>query len=193
MFSEAIHKSNIIELIDEHLELDEETELPVTCRLHLRVKDRKRWAKLLIEIHRDNHDEEDFGFSVQQQYYWDEDQSKVLYHWVIFLWGDLEDAVEVLTPYLSKRSGPPPAPIAASIPVAPGGGRMATILQRETRTTESGLRVETKIALPHRSAPRNIVQKKTRDVIKERNAKGAKAFVDGVEQAEQERASSWAD
>ena len=141
MLAETVKSSNIIEAITE-----ESAEDGSSHKLLFRVLNKKRWSKLLVSIIKLAQDEEDFGISVRKEYFFDEAPTFV---WVLLVWGDLDSAVEFLSPHLSKRAGPPKPPPSVSVVKAP---RHRT----EMRTADDGTRYEvTTLPLPFRRANRN--------------------------------------
>lgn len=187
MFAEHVAKSNILEFIEE------ETSEEGTHKLLVRVLDTKRWGKMVVDAFKLTSEQETFGLSIRKEYYWADDS--VAFCWVILLWGDLDDAVDALSPMLAKAAGPPPPPSAIRVsapavqaaPVEPvltlpphstEGPRPRLILSRTTKPDESGRkRVETVVKLPHRDAPtRNARLPKNKKL----GAKGRGAFVEGI-------------
>lgn len=156
MFEEVLKKSNILGFINEEVSEDEDS-----YKLVFRVTDTKRWKKILPMLFRQAQDEEEFGLIVNKQFYWDEEEQKVTFCWVLIVWGDLEAVFDILGPVLSKRAGPPPMP--KSIPMSAGPGLKNTIIR--SRTTGSGGKSRTVVALPHRGGrDRNLKPKGTAKV-----------------------------
>jgi hypothetical protein len=175
MFADAIENSNVLQLLDE-----EGSEDGQSYKIMLRVLNQKRWGKMVVRIFHEANEEETFGVSVRKEYYWNEEKEAVTFCWVILLWGDVEDAFDVLAPLLAKRAGPPPAPSSVSTVqrVAQGTGNRV-ILDRRTKLDEKGLpKTETTVRLPHRSTkPRNAKLAKTKKI----GDKGRGAFVEGID------------
>lgn len=155
MFSEVIADSNIIEVINE--EVDEGS-----VKLMLRVKDQKRWAKMMKQLLLDNVEEDDFGLAVNKSYWVKDGTKQITYCWVLIIWGDLEMAVDDLKPLLTKKAGPKRPPPSVSPVVT--GQNMSTILDRRSSREEGVRRTATLIHLPHRRVSRNKNPGKTKKV-----------------------------
>jgi hypothetical protein len=172
MFAEIISASNVIELIEE-----ETADGGQSHKVLFRVLDKKRWAGLLTLMFRECQEEEGFGLSVRIEYFWDQEHDALTFCWVLLVWGDLEDALDTLTPHLSKKAGPPkPPPSIETVSVLKGSNQV--IISRSAESTSDGnVRQKTVIALPHRSAPvRNRKLNKTKKI----GDRGRGAFVEGI-------------
>ena len=142
MFAEVLSESVIVEPIKET-----EAEDGSHVKLELRVKDRKRWSKMMTELLVGNIDEEDYGISINKAYWADPEKEKIVYCWVLIVWGDLNQAIADLAPILSKKTAKPaPPPMEATMPEGQVAG--ATIVRRR-RLRQGGRAVD--IRLPHRT------------------------------------------
>lgn len=153
MFADLISGSNIIELIRE-----ETSEAGDSHTAVLRVLDKKRWDKLMVEILTLQHDSEEFGASVRKEYYVEEDGDRVVptFCWVLLVWGDLDAAVEELGDSLKKRGGPPPPPPSVSVASPAAAAAQRQLLQKKIDYDEDGnKRIRVKAPLPHRAQARN--------------------------------------
>lgn len=174
MFAEVIENSNILQLIEE-----ESSEDGQSHKLLLRVTNSKGWGKMVPQLFQESKEEESFGISVRKEYFWDEEDEVVSFCWVVFLWGDIEDAFDILSPLLAKRTGPPPAPASVTAVQSLSSRTHRIIVDRQTKLDEKGRpKTETTVRLPHRSGkPRNSKLDKNKKL----GDKGRGAFVEGID------------
>ena len=172
MFSEAISTSNIIEVINEEPS-------DTSVKIMLRVKDKKRWAKMMQRMLLDNLEVDNYGVAVNKSYWVVEDTKQLSFCWVLIIWGNLEEALADLTPELSKKSGPKKPPPGINPIITGKDSGMATILDRRTSGMDEGVRKSaTVIKLPHRSAVRNNKINKTKKVGD--NKRGRYAYAESI-------------
>jgi len=168
MFTEVLKGSNVVAVIKEVVAEDGSS-----VKLELRALDKKAWAKMMTKLLIDNIGEEEFGLAINKSYWADEESQKILYCWVVIIWGDLEQAVRDLTPFLAelaqKQTKPAP-PSEMTMVTTEDQRRGHTIVDRRPlRGGDGSVKgYATVIRLPHRS-PRtghNGTTKKPSDIGK---------------------------
>jgi hypothetical protein len=199
MFTDVVSKCDFLEVIKE--ESDEDAS---TVKLMLRVKDKTRWASLMLKLLKDNFTVEDFSIAINKSY-WINETGEMVFCWVLLLWGDLDLAATTLAPDFAKKSpskSPPlhavstkakngvvvqkpspddeedTSPIRA---VAPGAvAQPGTIVENKQYGMEEGIRrTATVVRLPHRHGPRN--PKPQNAATKKLNSpKGRYAFAESI-------------
>ena len=163
MFKEAVKNSNVIEFVSEETSDD-------VHRLIVRVKNEKRWPKVIFKILKTSDDDEEFGVSIVKEFFLDEDSSPA-FIWVLSFWGDLTSATKLIVPVLSKRAGPPPAPKSVAV-----GAR--TLNPGSSVKYLGGGVQEITVPLPHRRGNRD---RDTEEVVKiGEKKKGIRATVRGI-------------
>lgn len=140
----------------------------------IRVLSESKWQKMIKHILMSSVEDEEFGCTVRKEFYLNE-ESKPAYVWSLILWGDLEAAVESLTPILSKRGAPPAPPksLNVSVPVT------QSFVPAFTRTKEGSVIKEVMLPAKH---PGTKVQNKdqTIKVGEPRTSRAARAFASSV-------------
>jgi hypothetical protein len=146
MFAETLTESTILEVIKET-----EVEDGSSVKLELRVLDKKRWAKMMVDLLVDSAGEDDYGVAINKAYWADPESEKIRFCWVIIIWGDLNQALVALSPLLSRKvekvvaAPPPEATMVAQ------QGYTTIVERRRLRGDGEGMRGEaTVIRLPHR-------------------------------------------
>ena len=158
MFATQIERSSVVTLVREETNEDENSH-----KVLLRVTDMRRWGKIVVSLLKapeEAADEPSFGVSVRKEYYLDEDGSPT-FCWVLLFWGDLEDAVEVCGPMLSKSFAPPPPP-AGTVAAAPAAKKASSIQKRTVMSEDGTERVLTVVPLGGHATDRNAKGKSRR-------------------------------
>lgn len=154
MLEAQIEKSSVVSLVSE-----EASEDNGSYKALLRITDMKRWGKMVVALLKapeESGDTPTFGVSIRKEYYLDEDGSPT-FCWVLFIWGELEDAFDACGPILGKSYAPPPPPVGAVVaaPAAVAAARKV-IAQKRKVTSEDGTEREiTVIPLGGHAADRN--------------------------------------
>lgn len=153
MFADLFTGSTALELVEEAGAEDGQS-----VQLTVRVLDKRRWDKLMVELLLAQYDSDDsFGVSIRKEYYIGEDDAgehKVpKFGWVILFWGSIEDASEVFGPMVQKRTGPPPPP--ASVSTVVSTARAKTLRKTISYNDKNEKMIRVVAPLPHRTAFRN--------------------------------------
>lgn len=153
MLAAQIEKSSVVTLVSE-----ETSENSVSYKALLRVSDAKRWGKMVVALLKapeESGDTPSFGVSVRKEYYLDEDGNPT-FCWVLFMWGELEDAFDACGPIIGKSYAPPPPP-AGTVMAAPAAGPARKVVAQKRKViSEDGTEREiTVIPLGGHAADRN--------------------------------------
>jgi len=168
MFTEVLKDSNVVEVIKETVADDGSN-----VKLELRALDKKGWSRMMVKLLVDNIEEEEFGLAINKSYWADEKSQKILFCWVVIVWGDLDQAHRDLSPFmaeLSQKQTKPAPPSEMSMVTTEEQRRGHTIVDRRPlRGGDGSIKgYATVIRLPHRR-PRtghNGTTKKTSDIGK---------------------------
>jgi len=137
-FVEALQESNIIEYIGHDAE-------DGVIQMTFRVKLSKQWNRLLVNILLAGADGELFDLEPRKSYFVD-DNRKPKYHWVLLVWGDLDEAYEDLRPFLSMRHEPKKVPVTKDPRLRPLPKRLRVIQDEDI---EGNGRIRTVAPIPH--------------------------------------------
>ena len=166
MYADITSTSSIVSVTREEASEDAESYTVV-----FRILNEVKWKRLIHSILKSSHDSETFGVSIRQEFYLN-DLGTPAFVWSMLLWGDLSDAVTVLTPLLAKRGAPPPPPKSLSVS-APSGSSFAA---RQYKKQGS---LVTEVPLPFKRSH----TEKTDEAINVREARVSRrprAFVEGI-------------
>jgi len=171
MFAEILKGSSILEVI-------KETVNEKSVKLELRVKDKKRWTKMLTKILTSTSEDDDYGVAINKAY-WAKEDKTIAFCWVLIVWGALDVAFEDLKPILAQMDA---APVHHQPEMEMTEGqqrRFATVLgRRSVQRPDGTVNEETTIALPHRG-PRPGHGGRTKK-LKDVGKPGMWAFADGI-------------
>ena len=153
LFAELFIGSTSLELVEENPAKDGQS-----VQLTVRVLDKRRWDKLMVELLLSQYDSDDsFGVSIRKEYYIEESDAgehKVpKFGWVILFWGDMEDVTEVFGPLVQKKTGPPPPP--ASVSTVVSASKAKTLRKTISFNDKNEKMIRVVAPLPHRAAFRN--------------------------------------
>jgi hypothetical protein len=141
----------------------------------LRVLNTKKWQSMIKTILLSSTEGEDFGCTVRQEYYLNED-SNPAFIWSLVIWGDLVSSFETLSPILNKRGAPPLPPKSLNVSSPNGQGSYTPSMKK----TRDGSTIK-EVLLPARHPGENSIQEDT--VIKvgsPRSSNKARAFVRNI-------------
>lgn len=180
MYSESLN-SEVFEVIDEIVD-----ESKTSLKLFLRIRDKKTWSKIVLDLLYAQDDEENFSAAVRKEYYLHPETNRPTFCWTILVWGDLEEAAGLILPPLQqslkvkrqaqKEDSPPPTPVEVRAAVP---GRKLSVIQGRSKAAAPGgeSRIITSVMLPHRAKNRNAhPQGKTKKL----GQRGKGAFVETI-------------
>jgi hypothetical protein len=105
MFEEMIRSSSVVQFVTLHG--DEEGD---NVRVIVRVTDEAAWPKLMVRILRQAIEDEDYQVQVYKEFYLDE-ELRPKFAWVIAVQGDVDLAIQNLTPVFAKKFAKAPPPV----------------------------------------------------------------------------------
>lgn len=154
MLADQIEKSSVVSLVSE-----EESEDGGSYKALLRITDMKRWSKMVVSLLKSPESTGDtptFGVSIRKEYYLDEDGNPT-FCWVLFVWGELDDAFSACGPILGRSYAPPPPPAGAVVaaPAAAAAARKVLAQKRKVISEDGTEREITVIPLGGHAADRN--------------------------------------
>lgn len=172
MFEDVLGGSRTVSLVEEETADDLSSH-----KMVVRVKDRKRWGRMVLSLlHAPEEAEDSFGVSVRKEYYLEQESGKPAFCWVVLLWGDLDVAKETLTSIFSSVATQPDV----VLPTVPSFAKGYASIVKRVSTPD---KTETVVRLPHRATVRNIRpsgpggKEKTKRIG---DTEGRAAFVDSI-------------